>query len=128
MTMDLYVQIYSSRVRGKSSFDPCVRLRDPVTRFLPSSFFLKQLYLAPFPQVKAILHMASYLQRYLIMKSSFLVVSGVNDTAGHKSDLWLTLIFLFGCCRFSVLYSAIWSVDKNPVNMARFGYPGGRYQ
>jgi hypothetical protein len=40
----------------------------------------------PDTRVIAFLHMASYSRRYSTMKLIFLVVSGVNDTADHKSD------------------------------------------
>jgi hypothetical protein len=44
---------------------------------------------APDPRVKAFLHMASYSRRYSTRKSTFLVVSGVNDTAAPALRLCL---------------------------------------
>jgi hypothetical protein len=54
---------------------------------LPSLIFSSNNSIwAPDTRVKAFLHMAWYSRRYSAMKSIFLVVSGVNDTADHKSD------------------------------------------
>jgi hypothetical protein len=68
-----------------ANFENCYR--DPVTRFSTSGFFSSNNSIrAPDTQVKAFLHMASYSRRYSTIKSTFFVVSGVNDTADHKSD------------------------------------------
>jgi hypothetical protein len=60
--------------------------------------------------------MTLYSRRYSTMKSTFLVVvSGVNDTADHKSDPLLTPPpFLYECCRHSVVqFAYVQCFDRN---------------
>jgi hypothetical protein len=76
--------------------------RDPVTRFLTSDFFINHYSWAPDPRVEAILYMTSYSQRYSIMKSTFLVVSCVNDTAAPVpvQSHWSSVSYLCQRCHW----------------------------
>jgi hypothetical protein len=73
-------------------------------------FYLKRFFssnnsiCAPDQRAKAFLYMASYLQRYSVMKSAFLVASGVNGIADYKSDSLLTPIFLCKFCGCSEVH------------------------
>jgi hypothetical protein len=65
---------------------------------------------APDTRVKAFLHMDSYPIRYSTMESTFLVVSGVNDTADHKRDPY----FLYEWCIYSVVqFAYVRFFDRN---------------
>jgi hypothetical protein len=71
-----------------------LHLKEPCHEIFDHWFFSSNNSIwAPDTRVKTFLHMALYSRRCLTMKSTFLVVSSVNDTADHKSDPWLTPIF-----------------------------------
>jgi hypothetical protein len=83
--VELLYQFSTSRDLYANQLRP--RLKVPCHEIFDLWFFSSNNSIwAPDTRVKAFLHMASYLQRYSTMKSTFLLVSGVNDTADHKSD------------------------------------------